>query len=671
MPMKVIVADGRYEITLERGNTTELRIVRNLPMREFVATRRVWVAAFVQENYAALRSCPGVTSDLPVATETAYQIGTHKKLLTVAAPFRDRLLCQGIPEYKMWKEDLGAYVCKNTNRNINYLVGAFPVAWWSEEAMVWRRASEEHEEKRERLLIEKQAIKEAEEINLLDYKFGTKPFIHQEKAFALSRDEENFALLMQMGTGKTKVLIDTAVWNYTRSRIDGVLVICPNSVKSIWPEEIEKHAPGWTKYNVIAYGAGMRRLERQDMNRMIDRVPDLGKVRREGLDWLIMNVEAFSSPKGGELATRFLKTHATLLTIDEATRIKTPGAKRTKAIIKLRFLAKMRRILSGLIVTNSPLDVFGPFKFLDPFILGFRSFYAFRNHFALMGGWNGKEVIAYSNLDELQALIDPASYRVLRADCLDLPPKVYQKLSVELSTVQRRIYDAMRDDMLAELSEAEHVSVTMVLVQMLRLQQIVGGFVGGVTKTKRLDPVETEAGFAIEQQPSTEPISTKIDGANPKLNALVELAQDTPGKMIVWSRFRPELALITDALRKEWGDSAVVEFHGGRTPDERTEARRRFQDQDSGVRFFVGNQAAGGLGITLTAAETVVYYSNSFSLEDRLQSEDRAHRIGQKNTVTYVDLIAKGTIDTKLVRALRNKQNLANQVTGDDWREWI
>jgi SNF2 family DNA or RNA helicase len=238
----------------------------------------------------------------------------------------------------------------------------------------------------------------------------------------------------------------------------------------------------------------------------------------------------------------------------------------------------------------------------------------------------------------------------------------------------------MRDDMLAELSEAEHVSVTMVLVQMLRLQQIVGGFVGGVTKNvtasdeKYLDAMmEDDSSIPGSlRTTATLPTATKIAGTNPKLNALVELAQDTPGKMIVWSRFRAEIDIIVKALRKSWGHDSTVEFHGGRTPDERADARRRFQDQGSGVRFFVGNQAAGGLGITLTAAETVIYYSNSFSLEDRLQSEDRAHRIGQENTVTYVDIVAKDTIDTKkILVALRNKQNLANQVTGDDWREWI
>jgi len=658
----VAVNDGYYEIKVERQNATELRLVRHLPVRQFVGTTGLWLAAMVTENYEEIITWPGVDPALAPSTRTAFQIGTHKQYLTVAAPYRERTKCQQIPEYKMWKEDLGAYVCKNTIRNVLYLRDAFPRAEWSTTALLLLQESVTKQANLARVREEKIALKTAT-VNVTDYKWGTKPFEHQEKAFALSRDQENFALLMEMGTGKTKVLIDTAVWNYARSRIDAVLVICPNSVKSVWPEEIQKHTPVWSKANTVVYSAGMKAAVRHDLEDML--VGACGG----GLDWLIMNVEAFSSARGGDLATRFLASHTGMIAIDEATRIKTPGAKRTKSILKLRTKAVMRRILSGLIVTNSPLDVFGPFKFLDVMILGFQSFYAFRNHFALMGGWNGKEVIAYSHLDELQGLIDAASYRVLKRDCLDLPPKVYQKHIVELGQEQRRVYNAMRDEMVAELNDAEHVSVTMVLVQMLRLQQIVGGFVGGVTLTKP-DLVTTEAGFQVEQQGPSK--ATPIAGANPKLQALIEIANDTSGKIIVWSRFRAEIDLIVNSLRKEFGGATVVPFHGGISPDERTENRQRFQDPDSGVRFFVGNQAAGGLGITLTAASTVVYFSNSFSLEDRLQSEDRPHRIGQWNTVTYIDLLAKDTLDTKkIIVSLRNKQTLANKVQGDEWKEWI
>ena len=626
-------------------------------MRRFDGATGIWVAAFVKENYDLLRD---VVPDVAEAVDTAYQIGMRKRLLSVSVPYQDQTICQLIPEYRMFKD--GAWVCKVTRRNVLYLHEKFPDAEWSAEAEGHLNDALDHEKKTEIVKDLKAVIKAIPDVEVTDYKWGTKPYIHQKKAFLLSRDLENFALLMEQGTGKTKVLIDTAVWAYINSRIDGVLVICPNSVKSVWPEEIALHTPSWSSTKVMTYSAGMNKASRAELECMLSRTGGTGS-----LDWLIMNVESFSTAKGGEIATRFLKGHQTLMTVDEATRIKTPGAHRTKNIIKLRHLATMRRILSGLLVTNSPLDVFGPFKFLDVMILGFTSFYAFRNHFAIMGGWNGKEVVQYANLDELQILIDAHSYRVLKVDCLDLPPKIYQKLVVKLSPEQQRVYDEMRDDMIANLSEAEHVSVTMVLVQMLRLQQIVGGFVGGVTATTLSSADLSPAAVTARADPRV----SMIPGTNPKMKILLELTQDIPGKMIIWARFRAELAMISSALRAAYGHDAVVEFHGGRSVDERTEARVSFQDPDGPVRFFIGNPQAGGMGITLTQATTVVYFSNSFSLEDRLQSEDRSHRIGQKNNVTYIDLVAKGTVDTKIVRSLRSKHSLASQVSGDSFKEWI
>lgn len=668
--MNVALADGVFKIAIEPRNGEELSTVRGLPTRKF--EEGIWLAPYTIENYQHLvdRGYDPAEWSIPPATKSGYSIGMHGKLLKIRTPRNQSHKCRDIPEYRHWKDALTAWVCKPTRRNILYLVDVFPNVEWNEGAEQLRDEALGHVAMTITAAEDKANLTAQREVEITDFKFGVEPFPHQKLVFKLSRDARHFALLMEQGTGKTKVVIDTAIWQYIRSNVTGVLVVSPNSVKDVWAEEIEFHAPDYINCNAVIYSSNMRAADKKAMHEMIDH-PANGS-----LDFLIMNVEAFSvGTKAYDLAERFLKGRQVLMAVDEFTRIKTPGSKRTKNVIKLGAHAKFKRMLSGTPVTKGPLDVFAPFKYLDQHILGFGSYYAFRNHFAIMGGYNGKEVVAYANLPELQKLIDPHSFRVLRSECLDLPDKIYQKLVVPLAPEQQKLYDKMRDEMVAELNEAERVTTTMVLVQMLRLQQIVGGFVGGVSKQVVQDEhglVLDAGGQAVRSLNALDSTTVReIPGRNPKVEALLELADDVTGKIIVWSRFRPEIRLLSAALRKKYGPESVVEFHGGVSVADRKQHRLQFQDLHSPVRFFVGNQAAGGLGITLTAANTVVYYSNSFSLEERLQSEDRSHRIGTKGDVTYIDLMAHKTIDDKFIASLRGKQSMANQITGDNWREWI
>ncbi len=675
-------------IHVDRKIREDLRLARQLPTRKFDAETSTWQAPLIIENEAHFAAGGQPLSqwfDHP-AIVSGYGISmARENLFKVSTPGNERDRCKRIPEYRHYSDEYGAYVCKVTRRNVEYLMRTFPQAKWSKEATVHRvNAAAEAERVTKAVQVKADFIAQLAsdaQVVVTDYKFGTVPYEHQKAAFLMSREPENFALLMQQGTGKTKVIIDTVYWLYLRSLVKGALVISPNSVKEVWDEEITLHSPDYIKYRTTVYSSGMKKAECERLEVV------LSNPVEQGVDWLIMNVEAFSSKKGGEIAMRFLKSRSSLITIDEATRIKTPGAKRTKNIMKLRPWARYRRILTGTPVTNGPLDVFSPFKFLSPDIIGYGSYYSFRNHFATMGGWNGKEVTGYQHIDELTKLLDPHSYRVLREDCLDLPEKVYQKLIVEMAPEQKRIYDRMRNEMIADMGEREVVTTTMVLTQLLRLQQIAGGFLGGIRKVSMSvvdaaadssqisdDDLAKIINAVVTAEPSDGnvlPYSKAIAGPNPKVAALLEVADDVTGKVVVWSRFRQEIKLIADSLREKYGEDSVVEFHGGVNTADRKTARLRFQDPKSPVRFFIGNQAAGGLGITLTQAQTVVYYSNTFSLEDRLQSEDRVHRIGQDNTVTYIDLVIKKTVDVKLIKALRNKQGLANQVTGDTWKEWI
>jgi len=320
--------------------------------------------------------------------------------------------------------------------------------------------------------------------------------------------------------------------------------------------------------------------------------------------------------------------------VDESSRIKRPGAQRTKVITKLSNLCKYRRIMTGTPVTKGPEDIYSQFKFLDPQILGYDSFYSFKARYCIMGGFENKQIVAYQNVDELTKNIEGHSFRVLKKDCLDLPDKIYQRYPVELSEKQRKLYDQMRKTYIAEL-EGEQIDAPATITRLLRLQQIVCGWF----------PTETEV----------KPIEDK----NPRLNALLEILSDIDSKVIIWARFKADLKAIEHAL-----GSLAVAYHGEVSNDARADAVERFQN-DPKIRYFVGQPQSGGIGLTLTAADYAVYYSNSFDLETRLQSEDRCHRIGTKNNVTYIDLEAPKTVDTKIIKALRSKKNLADVITKD------
>lgn len=496
------------------------------------------------------------------------------------------------------------------------------------------------------------------------------PYRHQLEAAARSFDAPAYALLMEQRTGKTRVFIDNAAYLYARSKIDFVLVIAPNSVKTVWEEQIPEWCPEWCPTTVHVY----RSAKKKAADTWLETVRTRGfKVSKAVLPFLIVNVEMLSSATGLAWLQAALAGFQVFAVVDEASRFKDPRSNRTKALLKLRTQTLYRRIGTGTLVTQGPLDVFAPFAFLDPAILGYTSFYSFRNDFAILGGYGNKQVIGYVNTEKLADLIAPFSYRVTRAECFDLPPKVYAKIEVELTATQRQLYDQMRDTMLAEHAalgvERVHVyddergnpvyeemprqiGVTIVLTQLLRLQQIVGGFL----------PRPTTEGEDPEALP--------IPGGNPKLDAMLEAIEEMRGKILIWARFRPEIALIAETLRAAYGAAAVVEFHGGVSETQRTLNRRAFQEH-AHVRFFVGQPAAGGLGIPLHAANDVIFFSNDYSLETRLQAEDRAQAGSKKTATGYLDIMAKDTGDKGILAVLRGKKSLADIVNKDALKEWI
>ena len=478
-----------------------------------------------------------------------------------------------------------------------------------------------------------------------DYRFKTKPYEHQLQALEKSWAQDTYALFMEMGTGKSKVLVDNIAMLYDRGAVRGALIIAPKGVYKNWNDiEFPTHMPEHVEYTKVLWEPNITKKKQHELDTLF--------VDDDKLKVLIMNVEAFSTSKGLDFAHRFLNIFVgrALIGIDESTTIKNPTAKRTKNILKIADLAKYRRILTGSPVTKSPLDLYSQCEFLDPYHLGHQSYYSFRARYANMidrnfGGRRVQIVGSYRRLPELTEKLEKFSYRVLKEDCLDLPPKVFTKRIIELTDEQKKVYAQMKREAVAEL-EGKVMSTMNVMTQLMRLHQVTCGH------------------FKADDETITEI-------KNNRINSLLELLEETEGKVIIWANYRADIKNIVAALKKAYGEASTVEYHGGVDPTLRQDNIAQFQQKNSPTRYFVGNAQTGGYGITLTAANTVVYYSNSYDLEKRLQSEDRAHRIGQTGSVTYVDLMAENTIDERIVKALRKKINLANEIMGEDISEWI
>ena len=476
----------------------------------------------------------------------------------------------------------------------------------------------------------------------MNYKFKKKPYAHQLTALEKSWNKETYAYFMEMGTGKTKVLIDNLAMLYDKGKVDGALIVAPKGVVGTWHnQELPAHLPNHIENVTVLWQANINKKQQ-------DKLDQLFTTGHE-LHLLIMNVEAFSTSKGLNFAQKFLRSHKSLMAIDESTTIKNPKAKRTKNILSLSKLAKYRRIMTGSPVTKNPLDLYTQCEFLDPFHLNFSSYYAFRNRYAEMktmhvSGRSIQIVGGFRHLDELADSLKPFSYRVLKEDCLDLPDKIYMKREIQLTKEQNELYQQMRKEALATLN-GKTVTTMTALTQLMRLHQITCGH------------------FSADDG-SVQEIK------NNRLAELLDVLEEIEGKAIIWAHYQHDVKNIFKLLEDKYGPGSVVHYYGKTLPEQRDYAIKNFKDNDK-VRFFVGTPATGGYGITLVQANTVIYYSNGYDLEKRMQSEDRAHRIGQKKKVTYVDIIAEDTVDKKIVKSLRKKINIASKVMGEELKSWI
>ncbi len=477
----------------------------------------------------------------------------------------------------------------------------------------------------------------------MNYKFKTQPYKHQLDALQDSWDKENFAYFMEMGTGKSKVLLDNAAMLYDKGKINGLLIIAPKGVYKNWYDsEIPTHLPNHIFKKMVLWKTSDKSKKQQLL---------LNTLFETGSEFhiLLMNVEAFSKGDGAAFAAKFLSCHNTMIAIDESTTIKTPTSNRTKNILALRQHAKYRRILTGSPVTKSPLDLFSQCEFLDPWLLGHTSYWTFKSRYAVtrkiqVQGRQVEIVVGYRNLGELSEKIQPFSKRVLKDDCLDLPKKTFMKHVVEMTKEQKKVYKQMKEEAIAYL-DGKVLSSATVMTQLMRLHQITCG---------HFTPDDGE----IKNLPCN------------RMTELMDILENVHGKAVIWSHYTHDVRRIIDEIKRVYGDDAVVDYFGQTTSEERSANIKKFQN-DEKCRFFVGTTHTGGYGITLTAASTMIYFSNGYDLEKRQQSEARIDRIGQTKPMTYIDIISEDTVDDRIVKALRSKINIANQIMGEDYKDWI
>ena len=477
----------------------------------------------------------------------------------------------------------------------------------------------------------------------MNFNYKTKPYAHQEEALERSHDKKNFAYFMEMGCGKSKVLIDNIYWLCQNRLIDTAIIVAPKGVYMNWVNnEIPIHMPEDMDPEIYLWKANPTRNEKK---RLTEGVSNRNKFRI-----LVMNIESFVTKKAPVFLESFTHRSEFMLAIDESTTIKNIKAKRTKAIVKFGETAKYKRILTGSPITQSPLDLYSQCAFLNKRLLGYDSYWSFQGRFAVvrqqrMGNHSFNQVVGYKNLDELTQKLKIFAHRTTKKEALDLPEKIYTTRQVELTSTQQEHYHSMKKTSVIFLEEGEMVTAPEVMTRLLRLQQLLCGYLVS-------DDGET------------------VELANNRIKVMMEVIEEMTGKVIIWSRFRHDIKKIKSELIKAYGSGSVVTYYGDTTQEDRDSAIHNFQTNPE-TRFFVSNAQTGGRGITLTAASNVIYYSNDFNLESRKQSEDRCHRIGQHKPVLYVDLVCPNTVDVHIVKSLVEKDKIATKTLGEEVLEWL
>jgi len=523
-----------------------------------------------------------------------------------------------LKDYKIWRIPV-------TQPNLNYLATFDPAEYVVDpeaktllryEELTKRRASRKRANRWEYLFNDQVPdVPYAESI--------TEPFKHQIVALDAIHDTEYFGLLMEMGTGKTKVIVDECFWQAKQRMGDPpfkVLVVCPKTVMDIWIHEFEKHAnpniPYWIE-KIGTQGRGIKQITQ-------------GIKSRVPLKIFVTAFDRITSMKDV-----YARLNLNFMVLDESTRIKNRRAKRTKACLALADHVERRAILTGAPLVNNILDLWSQFEFLQPGSLGYSSFSQYRERYAsyrkLQGGH--KKITGPKRLEELKHTMAMHSFVVTKDQCLDLPPKSYQTRAVEMTPKQRDLYEQMIEFFVASLAGKESVA-KVAITQILRLAQICSGYLPDVG-----------------------------DFSDAKLLEVEEVVGESNGPILIWARFRHDIKKLEQWCKKKKIPYGTL--YGGTKDVDRYKNIKAFNE--GRIKILIGQPGAGGIGVTLLGPEddrchTVIYYSNDFALEPRIQSEDRCHRIGQTVPVTYIDIVCENSIDLVIARALQNKRDLSEYI---------
>lgn len=542
-----------------------------------------------------------------------------------------------MPGYKKFVGD--SLLFELSGKNIECLLKE-PSVEWSQDS---KKIAEAH---KIRLIDEENSIATKRKWSgekFEDFEFKSKPFDHQLKALMLSKDKEYYGYFMEMGTGKTKVIIDNAAYLYGKKLINSLIILAPNGVHAQWiKEQLPEHLPEWVKHEAAIY--------RATEHSCLKSLAKLAKEKTDALKIIAFNIDALSSEKGGRVITSFLSNHNAMFVIDESVRIKTPSAIRTKWAIKLGELAKYRRIMSGAPVTKGTEDLFTQFKFLHEDILGYSSYYTFRNNACIMGGFENRQIVGYKPyaMQEIERKIEAHTFRITKKECLDLPDKIYSTRYVELTDEQAKIYDKLEEDLQIDLDSIRQMKE---LQENGETKKVDSALMSAITKMLRMQQVVC-GHFAHKEEDS----DLLIELPTNRIEVLIDCIEEAQGKVIVWSRFVADIKRISKRLQEK--KIYYRTYYGEVNTKEREVSIKEFRENPE-CKVFLAQPASGGTGLNLAVANTVIYFSNDFNADTRWQSEDRAHRIGQKSNVNYIDLISLNTIDEDILKALKNKKNVA------------
>lgn len=524
---------------------------------------------------------------------------------------------------RRWDAKRRVWTAPALRTNAAYMLDRFPNQFWSKEAYDVARNA-----------VQVKSIAPIAEFPST-YEFKTLPRAYQLKALSYSWKKESFAYYMDMGTGKTKTSIDLFSAYHMEGDVDRLLVVTKFSTRMNWEREFAIHCP--VPYEVMVLDTTKPKI-----------FDAFNTSTTDALKVLIVGTESLAAGSAATYAERFVNTSTRVgMIVDEAHMIKTHNAVRAKNAVKIGRGAKYKLVMTGTPIANAPLDLYMQFEFLDENIIGSGDFFSFRNRYAVMGGFEGKQIIGYQNMEELIELVSPYVYQVRKSEVLtELPPKVYEIREVQFNEEQKSLYTDIAKKNRAVVGD-RGLTVNTVLERMLRLQEICGGIVTFERNPDLFNPSKYE--------------HSRIPGRNPKIEELLSIAEEYQVSTIVWCRFIEEIHMVSEALRAKYGHDQVVEIYGQVSEKDRDHnVQELFQKKKA--RFLVGNAATGGTGLNMTAAELVVYFSNSFNYVERDQSEDRAHRIGQTKSVLYIDLVMEKSVDGAILSALQDKKNVSEFV---------